>query len=407
MKKITIFLCLLLCLFSFSCTSANNVKLIALTFDDGPSYEFTPQALDALKERGAKATFFLVGQWLPGKDAIVDRIKSEGHQIGSHTYNHINLTCMSSDEVKNELARFQTSITEMAGITDCMLRPPFGKYNDIVCSVAGVPLIHWSIDPAAGKTVPGAKMADMIVSQAFDGAIILMHDTTAENITAVCEAMDRLIAKGYEFVTVNELFRLKGVQPIAGKIYHKVQNPCPEYFDESKLASHWAFEAIEYVQKNGIMQGDGHGFKPNEIMTRAMAVTVLWRMAGSPDSGFPAFCDVPDNTWYSHAVAWAQENGIVNGYSQWYFGPNDNVTREQFYCILDRYIRTNDNFIPTKNGVSYGDDNRISNWAINSVMTIRNLGFESLNDIEIFRARDNITRAEAAELLAWCHKLTL
>ena len=343
-KKFKIlFLCLILCLFLYPYAKADNVKLIALTFDDGPSYEFTPQALDALRKRGAKATFFLVGEWLPGKDKIVERIKSEGHQIGSHTYSHVDLTSLSVGGIKNELDRFQNSITNMAGVTDCMLRPPFGKYNDSVCSVSGVPIIHWSIDPAAGKIVPGVEMADIIVSQAFDGAIILMHDTTAENIDAVCEAMDTLIAKGYEFVTVNELFRLKGVKPEAGKVYRQIQNFTPEYFDENDLSSHWAYQSIEYVQKTGIMQGTGRGFKPNETMTRAMAVTVFWRMAGSPDSGTPEFQDVPANTWYSKAVS----------------------------------------------------------WALTSVMSVRKLGFESRNDVEIFRPHDTITRAEAAELLAW------
>ena len=100
--------------------------------------------------------------------------------------------------------------------------------------------------------------------------------------------------------------------------------------------SDWFYNDVRYVYEKGIMDGTGADrFSPNAPLTRAMIVTILYRMAGSPAmSGASDFKDVDSNKWFAKAVAWAAANGIVNGYGSGLFGPNDPVTREQLAAIL-------------------------------------------------------------------------
>jgi len=103
--------------------------------------------------------------------------------------------------------------------------------------------------------------------------------------------------------------------------------------------SDWFYNDVRYVYEKGIMDGTGiDRFSPNAPLTRAMIVTILYRMAGSPSvSGSSDFTDVAAGKWFAKAVAWAAANGIVNGYGSGLFGPNDPVTREQLAAILYRY----------------------------------------------------------------------
>lgn len=100
----------------------------------------------------------------------------------------------------------------------------------------------------------------------------------------------------------------------------------------------WFYSDVSYAAQNGLMRGtSADKFSPYSTTTRAMIVTVLYRMEGEPDAGENSFVDVPDGAYYTDAVAWASENGIVNGYGQGRFGPNDSITREQLAAILYRY----------------------------------------------------------------------
>ena len=221
--------CLLLIAAAFCAFTAcgkagqNEPKYIAITFDDGPEYTWTPAMLDGLAERGAKATFFMVGQWTKGKDEVIDRVRAEGHQIGSHTFSHEALTDMSDEEVRSELAHSADTLHSFVEQENFWLRPPYGFCDERVAALCDVPVILWSIDPAAGKTVSADKMERIIVREAKDGAIILMHDTTEANVIASLNAIDKLQEKGYEFVTVEELFQLKGVTPQPGVMYREIK----------------------------------------------------------------------------------------------------------------------------------------------------------------------------------------
>ena len=406
-RKCRTLLCLLvLCLVLAQACFAQPLKLIALTFDDGPDNDFTPQILDLLKDRGAKATFFCLGAYLVDKGPVLNRTLEEGHQLGSHTFDHIRLNTLSNAEILDQLGRLTAALREKTGRPDGVywLRPPYGKYNQQVCDLAGVPLIHWSIDPAEGKTVAGEKMAQIILKKAFDGAIILLHDTTQNNVDAVGPVLDGLLAQGYEFVTVDELFRLKGVIPQAGAVYRKVTGPDPLAFDEKGLAGHWAWPYISYLRDRGLMAGDASGFHPNHPLTRAMAVTLLWRLEGTPPSAHnPGFGDVAWSAWYRGAVSWGVQNGLIQGRTAATFDPDGAMTREEFYALLARLARLDYRAVSdvAPEIPSYQDDRRTHPWAREDVVYLRQLGFVSDYDVELFRPLAQITRAEAAELLTW------
>ena len=135
--------------------------------------------------------------------------------------------------------------------------------------------------------------------------------------------------------------------------------------------SDWFYDDVRYVYENGIMDGTGaYRFAPNAQLTRAMIVTILYRMDGSPAmSGASDFKDVDSNKWFAKAVAWAAANGIVNGYGSGRFGPNDPVTREQLAAILYRYTAYR-NASTASNGdnlASFRDLGTVSGYALESM----------------------------------------
>ena len=122
------------------------------------------------------------------------------------------------------------------------------------------------------------------------------------------------------------------------------------------IKGHWAEDSINYVVENGLFGGTDKGFEPELSMNRAMLVTILYRLAGSPVADPNSFTDVNDTAWYSQAVSWAAANDIVNGYSDGRFGPNDPITREQLATILWRYAKSQ------AMDVSVGEDTNILSY---------------------------------------------
>lgn len=141
------------------------------------------------------------------------------------------------------------------------------------------------------------------------------------------------------------------------KTFPQLENPSEsknESFTDVK--GHWAEDSINYVVENGLFGGTDKGFEPELSMNRAMLVTILYRLAGSPVADPNSFTDVNDTAWYSQAVSWAAANDIVNGYSDGRFGPNDPITREQLATILWRYAKSQ------AMDVSVGEDTNILSY---------------------------------------------
>ncbi|MBQ4565197.1 MAG: polysaccharide deacetylase family protein [Oscillospiraceae bacterium] len=194
-------------------------KLIALTFDDGPGY-YTASLLDGLAERGVKATFFMLGECAENYPETVRRVFNEGHEIAQHTYSHPALTTKSNEQIRWQLDTTDQILDECIGMDlDYILRPPYGDRNDRVLSVIGCPSIIWSVDSRDWESLNSYSVCNTIVNNSFDGAIVLVHDIHRTSVPGALMAVDELLDRGYEFVTVSELYRRRG-QPLEdGKNY--------------------------------------------------------------------------------------------------------------------------------------------------------------------------------------------
>ena len=382
---------------------AGAAKLVAITFDDGPNKTWTPKVVEALDRRGVKGTFFMVGGWVATKEELVQQMVRSGHQIANHTWEHLDLRELSGEAVRYQVEKSRERLSEVTGQRSFLVRTPFGVRTEKVRAQLNAPLILWSQDPAKGKQVSGEKMARSVISTIRDGDIILLHDSTEANLDAACRIIDALQPKGYDFVTVDELFRLRGVTPQNGQVYKSVPpRTDPQAYDESRLQAHWAAASIRVMDEAGIMTGDSGGWHPNRYLTRAAAAEILWRAAGCPTPASPAsFRDVSRQAWYARAVDWAAEKGIAKGTGRGLYSPATLVSRQQLYVMLDRLIQSEKNIRARRPGKTYEDSFRISSWARDAVGEITGRGFSSANDREVFRPGDPATRAEAAELLAW------
>jgi len=225
-KIISLLLVLLLSagLLPFSAFAASTDKLIALTFDDGPS-GYTSTLLDGLKERGAKVTFFIVGTNAQRYPKTINRAWSEGHEICSHTYDHPQLTKLSYEGIRSQLDTTDALLDGALGWDESyMLRPPYGSYNDSVLKAVNSPCFYWSVDTRDWESRNADAAYAEFLRAAKNGSIVLMHDVYSTTVTAALRAIDTLQAEGYEFVTLSELFCRRGIELENASIYFSAYN---------------------------------------------------------------------------------------------------------------------------------------------------------------------------------------
>lgn len=185
--------------------SAEDSKKIALTFDDGPHPYYTEQLLDGLKERGVKATFFVLGKHAEQYPELVERMSEEGHLVGNHTYSHMQLNQRNSEAFKEELVKTSRLIEELTGQEVQYVRPPYGTWNKNFEEELNMFPVLWTIDPLdwSSKNVTG--IVNKVTNKAKDNSIILLHDEYKTTVTAALQIVDELQEEGYEFVTVEEI----------------------------------------------------------------------------------------------------------------------------------------------------------------------------------------------------------
>ncbi len=183
----------------------DNLKKIAITFDDGPHPSYTEQLLDGLKERGVHATFFVTGEHAGLHPEIIKRMQNEGHLIGNHTYSHIQLTKNNREDFKEELIMTNKVIKEITGEEVQYVRPPYGSWDKSFEKELNMFPVLWTVDPLdwSSKNVTG--ITRKIVTNTKENDIILMHDYFETSVTAALKAIDELQGKGYTFVTVDEI----------------------------------------------------------------------------------------------------------------------------------------------------------------------------------------------------------
>lgn len=217
---------LVLTLLPVTARADTGEKLVALTFDDGPHKTLTPKLLDGLDELDATVTFFMLGQYAESYPDIVRRAYDSGHEIANHSYNHPVLSGQGYSGTKWQVETTNAALDVACGVgTKHLLRPPYGDHNSEVRRGAGMPLILWSVDTNDWQYRYYSHVYNYIVNNAYDGAIILCHDIHSSTIPAALDAIRTLQARGYEFVSVSELFRRKGGTLENGKVYTEYEEP--------------------------------------------------------------------------------------------------------------------------------------------------------------------------------------
>lgn len=196
--------------------------LVALTFDDGPRSSTTGPLLDGLALREVPATFFLVGNRIPGNEDLVRRMAAEGHQIGIHTYDHVELKGLSREDFDLQVGKTRALITQLVGEGNYWLRPPYGLMDRQADQWCGGPVILWSVDPEDWKDDDIDRIVAAVVEHVSDGDIVLLHDLFPSSAQAALRVVDTLLARGCCFVTVEQLMAERGVTPEVGARYRKI-----------------------------------------------------------------------------------------------------------------------------------------------------------------------------------------
>lgn len=198
-------------------------RLVALTFDDGPKEGMTDALLDMLKEKGVHATFFMIGAQVEENEDIVRRMYEEGHQLGMHTYSHVDLSCLSEEKQKEEIEKSRKAIEAVVGPSRLLLRPPFGEINQTLENWLDCPMILWSVDTKDWTGKSAAEIIRETAETVKDGDIILMHDISDYGLEGAAGIIDELRRMGYTFLTVDQLFACRDIELEDGVTYRRAR----------------------------------------------------------------------------------------------------------------------------------------------------------------------------------------
>ena len=201
-----------------------NKKLIAFTFDDGPSYIGTNKLLDNLDKYNARVTFFVLGSRVNEHKITLKRAHEMGNLIGSHTYNHLNLLNLDNYSITNEIKNTNEVIKEVINEEPVFLRPPYGNTNQNIKNISNMYTILWNLDTEDWKYKNAEKISNYIVDNAKDGSIVLLHDLYETSVDGALLAMEKLEKEGYAFVTIDELAKLKNIELKKEKSYYQINN---------------------------------------------------------------------------------------------------------------------------------------------------------------------------------------
>lgn len=183
-------------------------KIVALTFDDGPS-KYTDSILDTLKKYNACATFFVIGNKVDFYDETLNKMLKNGNEIGNHSYSHKWLNRLSEQEFKDELNKTQEEVKKATGYTPKLFRPTYGGYSDRLKKYTDLTFVLWDVDSSDWKVKNTDKIIKNVIPNVKDGSIVLMHDNHKYAADAIEAVVKKLKEEGYEFVTVSELLELK------------------------------------------------------------------------------------------------------------------------------------------------------------------------------------------------------
>ncbi|MFH0762545.1 MAG: polysaccharide deacetylase family protein [Candidatus Omnitrophota bacterium] len=197
-------------------------KVVALTFDDGPSPIWTPAVLNALKKSGVKATFFMLGRHVEQYPDTARRVTGEGHDVGIHSYHHDNFIFSDKYQVAQDIGRTQQVIKETTGKTTKLFRPPkawLSKREKKKIKELGYTVVLWSLNSKDWVNFDDKYIVRYLAENIHPGAIILFHDSggffkveegnRVETVNAIPKLVEKLKDKGYRFVTVSEMLEIE------------------------------------------------------------------------------------------------------------------------------------------------------------------------------------------------------
>jgi peptidoglycan/xylan/chitin deacetylase (PgdA/CDA1 family) len=194
------------------------LKMVALTFDDGPSPEWTPKILAVLKENNVKATFFMLGKHVKAYPQVARMVVEEGSEVGNHTFSHMIIFNSSPERLKKEIEDTEKAIKDATGVAPVLVRPPKGWVTDKdkkLINQLGYETILWNINSKDWVTFDDKYIVKFILNRIRPGDILLFHDSGGvfgteggnreETVKAVRLLVEKLKARGYIVTTVGEL----------------------------------------------------------------------------------------------------------------------------------------------------------------------------------------------------------
>ncbi len=200
-----------------------NKKTIAFTFDDGPS-NYDLEIMDYLKANHSSATFFIVGNRVNNFKSVITKMDELNMEVGNHTYSHKVMTKLSDSSIINEITRANTAYKNITGKDLKIFRAPYGSISSRVLLQTGLPSFLWSIDTLDWQHRNSQKIYNSIINDKLkDGDIILMHSLYASTVEGVKLVLPELYRRGYQVVSVGELFALKNKTMEIGKTYTTVR----------------------------------------------------------------------------------------------------------------------------------------------------------------------------------------
>lgn len=200
-------------------------KLIALSFDDGPNTTTTVKMLDMLEKHGVVGSFFVIGNNINDSSAVVmKRAFDMGFDIQNHSQTHAAMPNLTDQQIKDEIAYTSNMVEKYVGVRPTFFRPPYIAVNQTMYDNIELPFICGAGCNDWEPEVTAAQRAEMVIKNAADGQIVLLHDFPGNDATV--EALDVIIPalkeQGFRFVTVPELFKAKNITPVRNKLYTNV-----------------------------------------------------------------------------------------------------------------------------------------------------------------------------------------
>lgn len=198
------------------CHANTSEKVIALSFDDGPNREYTPQVLSILAQYGASATFFVIGKNIQGNEALLKQIDSDGHSIGNHSYTHSFFIDFNSLQgFRNELNQTAESVFNIIGKRIRLFRPPYGVTTPKLAQASkelNYSVIGWSIRSFDTTAASAQFITRRVQTQIKPGAIILFHDRSDKTLQVLTQTLNFAKQNGYKTVTVDQLLKIKAYE---------------------------------------------------------------------------------------------------------------------------------------------------------------------------------------------------